>query len=303
MWLTFWDERLSDLNLLFSSMQEFKNKKLLLLGHGSSKHSDSSKSVRKHAEEVRRQNIFLEVHTAFLKEDMLVENALDEIGDEDVIIVLDFLAEGYFTKQVIPKLLKLATRPETIYFSQPVGLNPVMANLLATAAENELREWQVEETSLLLVGHGSTKNSRSKLTMLEHMKRLKELTGFADIGDLWLEEAPFVPEWSKLASKKQVIVVPFLLSDGQHGGWDIPEELGIKKGDAVHGVTHLLQGRELRMAPAIGAMPDFNQVIIPAAQSARKLAPIDKRHSCVFDQPCSPEQIALCTLHGCPNKN
>ena len=78
---------------------------LILLGHGSSKHPDSSRSVREHAEILSQTDCFAEVRCAFLKEEPLIENALDGVGEEQVIIVPDFLAEGYFTRQVVPAKL------------------------------------------------------------------------------------------------------------------------------------------------------------------------------------------------------
>ena len=276
-------------------LEDLKEKTLLLLGHGSSIHPDSSKSVRMHAEAIRLLNVFADVHCAFLKEDLLIENALDEIGTENVIIVYDFLAEGYFTKQVIPKLLKLATRPDSLYVSHPVGLDPTMQSLLAESAHNQLGRWKAKHTSLLLVGHGSTRNSKSKQTMLDHMEVLRENTEFADIGDLWLEEAAFVNEWASVAKQKQVIAIPFLLSGGQHGGWDIPEEFGIEKGAKVQKVTHLLQKRLVRMAPALGSTFEFAKVIIPAALQARKLAPLGERAGCLYNEVCTTE----CFVEDC----
>ena len=78
---------------------------LLLLGHGSSKHPDSSRSVREHAELLSQADCFTEVRCAFLKEEPFIEHALDGVDDEQVIIVPDFLAEGYFTRQVVPAKL------------------------------------------------------------------------------------------------------------------------------------------------------------------------------------------------------
>ena len=70
-----------------------------------------------------------------------------------------------------------------------------------------------------------------------------------------------VHEWAEVATQKQVIILPFLLNDGQHGGWDIPTDLGIKKGTAVHGISHQLSGCEVRLAPALGTSPRFVEVI------------------------------------------
>jgi len=234
---------------------------LLLLGHGSSKHPESSRSVRMHAEVLSQRDCFDEVHVAFLKEEPLIQDALALIDSEKITIVPDFLAEGYFTRQVIPGLLNLEGLPDTVRYCDPVGTHPLMAKLIEDAASDVLGDWLNEDVSLLLVGHGSTKNAKSKESLLEHIKILRETTDYAQVNDLWLEEEPFVSNWKQVATKKKVIVVPFLLSDGQHGGWDIPEMIGLAKGVDVHGVTHEIDDVELRISPALGSSARFVEVI------------------------------------------
>lgn len=214
-----------------------------------------------HAEVMRAGGLFADVHCAFLKEEPFVADALDQIISEHIVIVPDFLAEGYFTRQVIPQLLDLDSLPDTVRYCAPVGTHPMMQELIAQAVEKVAGDWRPEETSLLLVGHGSTKNSRSKQTLLDHAQGLREKGHFADIADVWLEEEPFVTQWQEIVTRDQVIVVPYLLSDGQHGGWDIPEMLGIEKTNAVHGVTHHLGGKDLRVAPALGSSAHFVKAI------------------------------------------
>ena len=104
---------------------------LLLLGHGSSKHPESSRSVRMHAEVLRQRDCFDDVHVAFLKEEPLVQDALALIDSEKITIVPDFLAEGYFTRQVIPGLLNLDALPDTVRYCDPVGTNPQMQRLIS----------------------------------------------------------------------------------------------------------------------------------------------------------------------------
>ena len=220
---------------------------LLLLGHGSSKHPDSSASVRKHADLLRARESFTEVHCAFLKEEPRIENALAQIQSERITIVPDFLAEGYFTEQIIPELL--GGLPSHITLTSPVGIHPLMQELILQVADETLSNWKPEETSLLVVGHGSNKNNHSKQTLLDHIAAME--SSFAQVTDLWLEEPPYVSDWKKTATQKQIIAVPYLLSNGQHGGWDIPKMLG--------------NIPNLRLAPALGTNPRFVQAIADIA--------------------------------------
>ena len=49
--------------------------------------------------------VLLKFAVRFLRRSHLIEHALDGVDDEQVIIVPDFLAEGYFTRQVVPAKL------------------------------------------------------------------------------------------------------------------------------------------------------------------------------------------------------
>lgn len=250
-------------------MLEARQARLLILGHGSSKHPDSSASVRMHVEGLKRRGQFSEVHAAFLKESPMIKGVMDRISTEGLVVVPDFLAEGYFTREVIPNLLKLEAHSDQVKYARPVGTHPMMQELIIDAARAVLADWDPGDVSLLLVGHGSTKNPKSKESLLQHIEAMRLLGVYAQIVDLWLEEAPFVSDWSQWATEGKVVLVPFLLNDGQHGGWDIPEMLGLGRSAAVHDVTHRLQGRELRVAPALGNSARFVEVIEMMAKESQ----------------------------------
>ena len=239
---------------------------LILLGHGSSKHPDSSRSVREHAEILSQTDCFAEVRCAFLKEEPLIENALDGAGEEQVIIVPDFLAEGYFTRQVVPAKLGDKLRSANICCTPPVGTHPMMAEIINDMAREVLGDWTVEQTSLLVVGHGSGKNPCSKQSLLGHLQEVRNNTDFAQVADLWLEELPLVSSWKEVATKRHIIVIPYLLNDGQHGGWDIPAELGLSLDQQIHGQTHDVESHQIRLTPALGTSPRFAEVISQLAE-------------------------------------
>jgi len=245
-------------------------KTLLILGHGSSKHPDSSMSVRRHAELLRASGRFSQVMCAFLKEEPFLEQVWSRVNQESLVVVPDFLAEGYFTQFVIPKLLG------GFECCPPVGTHPMLQRVIQSLAENVLADWSSNEVCLLVVGHGSTKNKHSKDTLLAHLAELKKRCDFTQIEDVWLEEEPRVSDWKEVVGRsgvRKVIVVPFLLSDGQHGGWDIPEMLNLPKGAPVHGVTHELSGGwQLRITPAVGSSDLFAEVILNLAEQGGRSA-------------------------------
>ena len=196
----------------------------------------------------------------------MIENALDGVGEEQVIIVPDFLAEGYFTRQVVPAKLGDKLRSANICCTPPVGTHPMMAEIINDMAREVLGDWTVEQTSLLVVGHGSGKNPCSKQSLLGHLQEVRNNTDFAQVADLWLEELPLVSSWKEVATKRHIIVIPYLLNDGQHGGWDIPVELGLSLDQQIHGQTHDVESHQIRLTPALGTSPRFAEVISQLAE-------------------------------------
>ena len=61
-----------------------------------------------------------------------------------------------------------------------------------------------------------------------------------------MEEPPLVSDWLKLTETRNVVVVPFFISDGLHSYEDIPAMLGISASlNGGSGNPHKLNGRFL----------------------------------------------------------
>jgi sirohydrochlorin cobaltochelatase len=93
-----------------------------------------------------------------------------------------------------------------------------------------------------------------------------------------MEEAPLISEWDSLATKANVVVVPFFISDGLHSYQDIPVLLGIREdiGPAASRSAvfrenpHRLRGRNHFYSGAIGSDPTFAEVILDQVRSCRE---------------------------------
>lgn len=232
-----------------------KDTALVILGNGSSKHASSSIPCRLHADTIRRMEIFESVHCGFLKETPFIEECLDHVHARKVIILPNFLAEGYYTKKVIPDKLRLEEKRvsgRSITYLKPLGLDSSIQEIIMELADSALGDWKPEETTLMLLGHGSTKSTTSKDTLLEHIAALRKKTQFAQITDLWLEEAPFIKDWQDSAECKQVLLIPYLIADGQHGGWDIPELIGMQRDLYAQYKAHDVGGHFVKLTPALG---------------------------------------------------
>ncbi len=209
---------------------------LLIVGHGSTVNPDSSAPSLVHAAEIRRRGVFAEVACCFWKEEPSLRDArylFQEADIEEVLVVPNFISEGYFTETVIPRELELegaVTEREdgqVWKYCEPVGNHPAMTELLLERARAVAPGVPESETSLLIVGHGTSLNDNSAVAAKREVEKIRQLGRYAAVLNVYMEEAPLVADWAKLTNTLHVVVVPFFISDGLHSYEDIPVLLGM----------------------------------------------------------------------------
>ena len=249
---------------------------LLIVGHGSTVNPDSSAPTLGHAAEIRRRGIFAEVACCFWKEEPSLRDALFFFRDpaiRDVYVVPNFISEGYFTRTVIPRELEL-TGPmtersggQTWKYCEPTGNHRGMTELLLQRAREVAPDVPAAGTTLLIVGHGTSLNDNSAVAAKRQVELIRTRREYAAVLNVYMEEPPLVSDWRVLTETRNVVVVPFFVSDGLHSHEDIPVLLGINSGsDRSSTNPHQLHGRSLFYSTAIGTEPKFADVIIEQAE-------------------------------------
>jgi sirohydrochlorin cobaltochelatase len=258
---------------------------LLIVAHGSTVNPDSSAPTLAHAAEIRRRKIFADVQCAFWKEEPSLRDALflfDPESIREVCVVPNFISEGYFTQTVVPRELELngltTKRPsgQTWKYRQPIGNHPAMTELLLKRAREIAPGVELPETSLLIVAHGTDLNENSAVVAKREAEKIRALGRFAAVLNVYMEEPPLVSEWRKLTKTRNVVVVPFFISDGLHSYEDIPQLIGIAsgrstttshaaRGEIFRRNPYRINGRSLFYAPSIGTDPGFADIIIEQA--------------------------------------
>jgi sirohydrochlorin cobaltochelatase len=249
------------------------NAALLIVGHGSTVNPASSAPTLAHAAAIRRRGLFADVACCFWKEEPSLRDALFFFRDpeiREVYVVPNFISEGYFTRTVIPRELELTgretTRPngQLWKYCEPVGNHETMTeHLLARARETAVGVPE-KETTLLIVGHGTSLNDNSAVAAKEQAARIRALDRYAAVLNVYMEEPPLVADWAKLTATENVVVVPFFISDGLHSYEDIPALLGIAENPDG---PQRLHGRSLFYSTAIGTDSRFADVIIEQAMA------------------------------------
>jgi sirohydrochlorin cobaltochelatase len=268
---------------LMMQADDASNSALLIVGHGSTVNAESSAPTWTHAHEIRRRELFAEVQCAFWKEEPSLRDALLFFNDDairEVLVVPNFISEGYFTQTVIPRELELdgaiTTRPsgQIWKYSEPVGNHSLVTELLLAGAREVAPDAEPAETALLIVAHGTELNDNSAVAAKREAERIRARGEFAAVLNVYMEEPPLVAEWDKLTAAPNVIVVPFFIADGLHSYEDIPALLGIERKfrSAFRGSPHRLRGRNLYYGAAIGTDARFAHVIVEQARNAGSVA-------------------------------
>jgi sirohydrochlorin cobaltochelatase len=265
---------------------------LLIVAHGSTVNPDSSTPTLANAAEIRRRKIFADVECAFWKEEPSLRDALflfDPESIREVCVVPNFISEGYFTQTVIPRELELngstTKRPsgQTWKYCQPVGNHPAVTELLLKRAREVAAGVGPGETSLLIVAHGTDLNENSAVAAKREAEKIRALGKYETVLNVYMEEPPLVSDWRRLTKTRNVVVVPFFISDGLHSYEDIPRLIGIvavagvdrgrpgsartatARGEIFRHNPYQIDGRSLFYAPSIGTDPGFADIIIEQA--------------------------------------
>jgi len=210
----------------------FDNATLVLAGHGSTVNDGSSAALRTHAAALRHRGAFAAVREGFLKEDPPLSSVLDAVAGSRVFVVPFFISEGYFTEDVVPRLLGfkpeaaetfdriLRRGKQTLYYCRPVGTHERMAALTLSRAQAVVsnhpfpRMPAERDITLFVAGHGTPRNARSREAVERQADLLRAMKLHAAVHAVFMEEQPRIADCVALATTRHVVVVPFFLGDG-----------------------------------------------------------------------------------------
>jgi sirohydrochlorin cobaltochelatase len=281
---------------------DYKDATLVLVGHGSTLNADSAAPTYQHADELRRRGIFAEVLEAFWKQEPCIAAVLRGAFTPRVFIVPLFISEGYFTEEVIPRelgmpkkgskferVLKRAapagTGEQTVYYCGPVGTHASMTKVLLSRAHEVVakhpfpRAPKPQETALFIAGHGTENNENSRKAIEHQMELIRAKQEFAEVHAVFMEEEPRIGDCYKMASAKNIVVVPFFISDGLHSYEDIPVMLGeaerivqkrLKEGQPTWRNPTEKRGKLVWYAQSIGNEPHMPEVILERVREAEQ---------------------------------
>jgi len=276
---------------------EFHDATLVLAGHGSTLNAESDRPARQHADELRRRGIFADVLEAFWKQEPGIAGVLRGAFAPRVFVVPLFISEGYFTEQVIPRELGLSDgtaapfprvqkRPappgcafaeQVIHYAGPVGTHASMTQVLLARAREILlkhpfpRAPKPAETALFIAGHGTGNNENSRKAIEHQVELIRARGEFAEVHAAFMEEEPKIGDCYQVARARNIVMVPFFISDGLHSFEDIPVMLGeaerivqkrLAEGQPTWRNPTEKKGKLVWYTPSIGSEPKIAEVIL-----------------------------------------
>lgn len=281
-------------------VNDFSDAALVLIGHGSTLNAESAAPTCQHADELRRRNVFAQVQEAFWKQEPYIWQVLRGVFAPRVFIVPLFISEGYFTEEVIPRELGFRSRDQevfprtmqrgsqTLHYCGPVGTHDSMTAVLLARAKEVVEKYpfpripKTAETTLFIAGHGTSQNENSRKAIERQVELIRGLNLYAGVHAVFMEEAPRIGECYGLAQTKNIVMVPFFISDGLHSYEDIPEMLGepqrvvqqrFQSGQPTWRNPTEKHGKRLWYSASIGNEPHMADVILERVRDAAGVAP------------------------------
>lgn len=254
---------------------------LVLIGHGSHLNGESAGAVYRYAELIRARGLYDEVVEGYWKEEPSLRQVLRTTASTDVTVIPMFISEGYFTETVIPRELGLGHQGpvplggvarvlggRTVRYTLPYGVHPSMTGVILTRAREALPDLNPEDTALIVLGHGTTRNENSNRVIYGNAERLRESGCFAEVHALFLDEDPKVGTWPETVRAPRVVVVPFFASEGWHTLETIPEDMGLT-GAVTEFPENPHGAQTVYYAKPVGTHRAVADVILHLAEEAR----------------------------------
>lgn len=270
---------------------DFRHAALLIAAHGSPNSRGGRTATRKIAQTITAMDMFAEVSVGFLTEKPFIADVLQSLDAPEIYVVPNMAANGYVTTRKLPDALGLTGRVterigpkgrQRVFLSEPVGTHPLVSRIIANRVKGVISSLALDEdeTALIVVGHGSTKSRESFMRTESVANELGAFGVNISIVTAYLEEAPFVKDWSDLTDAQTVIFSPFLISDGFHGSQDIPLAIGFNPNDAKFQDTlnqRLINetaqdGRRILYIPPLGDDVDMADIVLARVRQAQNLA-------------------------------
>jgi sirohydrochlorin ferrochelatase len=145
------------------------------------------------------------------------------VGLRSPLVYPFFMAEGYFTRRVIPE--RLGHSAPGARLLPPFGSDPALASLMIRSSFDGAKDAGLDppSTALLIAAHGSKVSASSKNTALTMAQLLASQTPFRRVNVGLIEEKPYLSAVARGIGP--AICIPFFALRAGHVEDDVPNAL------------------------------------------------------------------------------
>lgn len=215
-----------------------RDRGLLIAAHGERGGARHDASIVRLATSLAARNVAGQVSYGLIKGEPSIGAALNSLETREIVVYPVFLADGYFTRTALPRLLVEAGPRQqgvSIKVLPPLGLDPALAELVAVKAASAAQAsgFGVEQTALVLLGHGSSKSAAFRTATEGLAERARDRGPIHDVRIAFLEEPPSLIEAAS-DIRGPLVIVGLFAGDGLHGAEDVTRLINaLGRDDAV----------------------------------------------------------------------
>ena len=127
---------------------------LILAAHGERRANADNAGVARLAGNLAAAGVAKEVGFGFIKGSPSIDEAIRALSSRHVVVYPLFLADGYFTRVVLPRLVEQAIQKDvarTTRILPPIGLEPALADLIVDEAVAAAHSRAISPTEMIVV--------------------------------------------------------------------------------------------------------------------------------------------------------
>ena len=244
---------------------------ILLAAHGSQRDPAANARIERLAADLASRGIADEVNAGFHQGEPGFTEALNRLEARRVLVIPLFTSEGYYTSEVLPRALRASDRYATVSLTQtrPIGTHPGLFELVRDRVTTvaRLSGFDLQRTSLLIVGHGTRRHAGSRAATDRVVESLAAENIAAEIVAAFLDDEPDVETAALAVTQPTTLVVPFLIGGSSHAAEDLPRRLGLSERQLAQPIEGIVGSRHVVLDIPIGAYDGLVDLIIEIASA------------------------------------
>ncbi len=189
------------------------------------------------------------------------------VSGDAVVVVPVFLAEGYYSRKVLPRELLRTSRfrPLDIWLTPVVGCDSRLRQALLERVRRLVPRlgWNPERTAVVVLGHGTPRSATSSRTTHEVTAFLRSEGPCKTVHAAFLDERPTPREALQRTDADHCLVLPWLFGGGDHAG-ELARLFGLGapwRGDSPESTGRDSEGRDYVIDRPIGEDPVLAEII------------------------------------------